>query len=130
MTYSCIANGIYFSNTNKSNYWISNTNNQCVKIFTSLLSPTSSTISFKIICDYTWAIYIDDVLKVSGSGNLTFSAVLPVNLYYTLYIEWCNIGGSFKLDLYWAYNGGSYVQIPSSNLFLPYLVSNSPFTVN
>ena len=104
------------------------------KVYTTIKSPYSGTVTFSFTWDDGWSIYIDDSQKssyinkeivISGS----FSMTLVANRYYTVYVEWCQYAGGNLFTISWLYPGVSTV-IPNSNVYLSQLVGSSPYTTS
>ena len=78
---------------------------------------------------------IDDIQKyyIAWGGIHTeyFSTNLINSKYYTFFVKfWQGVAG-YQFTLSWNYPSlSSFSQIPMNNIFLPSLVSNSPYTIN
>ena len=78
---------------------------------------------------------IDDIQKYSINTIGIFLEYFSTNLinskYYTFFVKFWQIVGGYQFTLSWNYpSQSSFSQIPMKNIFLPSLVSNSPYTIN
>ena len=77
-------------------------------------------IFFSLIVYQTWN---------SGTTDTTYSFYFIAGKYYSFNVRWCQTSGTYGFSTKWSYTGVSNVTIPNSNLYLPNLVSSSPFNI-
>ena len=117
--------------------WITSTNSYSNYIIGAILSPTTGNITFGFQCDDGWIINIDDIQHLNAPcpssiwGSFSyFNISMEINKYYTFYMKYWQISGGYAFKTKWSYSSLSSVSIPMSNVFLPNLVSSSPYTIN
>ena len=85
--------------------------------------------------DNGWTIYLDDdhyVNKfiVNQVNNGTFNQYGNANKWYPLLVKISEMTGGFGFNLKWSSSPFNYIQIPMQYVYLPTLVSPSPFNIN
>ena len=132
-TANCIKNNLDINNS-PSDIWIQSTINFSNYIIGAILIPVTGNITVKVLCDDEWTVYIDDIQKftINYFNRIynSFTINLIGNKYFTLFIKHQQGTGDFDFKATWSYASVNEVSIPMSNVFLPTLVSNSPYTIN
>ena len=131
---NCIVNSLNLNN-NITNSWGAYSENFSSYIIGAIIVPETRTYNFSINIDNGWKIYIDNIQQYyHGWSSFTtdyFSTNLITSKYYTFFVKfWQGVAG-YQFTLSWNYPSlSSFSQIPMNNIFLPSLVSNSPYTIN
>ena len=106
-----------------------------IYIIGAIKAPADGTVNFSLSWDDYCLMSIEDTQSISSTCSSdccssTWSPTLVQNKYYTFFIRFSAVDSDYEFSIYWSYSTTSSTQIPMSSVFLPNLVSSSPYTIN